>query len=213
MTPASHTVGVTTRTVLLPLAVALGLVLTGCAPGATSGGSTTPSTTPSDTPAPDESVTPSPPAVSLPCTLNQDGVDISYLPGDGSMGHFHGTLRFINTGAQACLLEGFPMVYFGNPESAGPIGARSNNDGASTSPVVLAPAGGSATAAVTIANAGMAGVCEPVESSKLLVRLPDAPNVSYSEGIGWGRSVPIDPLPACLDNSITLITVGSVVAG
>jgi hypothetical protein len=105
------------------------------------------------------------------------------------------------------------MVYFGNPETAGPIGAGSSDNGPTTAPVVLAASGGAAMAAVTITNAAVAGVCDPLESSKLLVRLPGAPDIPYSEGIGWARSVPIDPLPACLDASIGLIMVSSIVAG
>ncbi|MBN9150292.1 MAG: DUF4232 domain-containing protein [Cryobacterium sp.] len=199
----------------LLLPVAFGLALAGCASG-TSGGpvaTLSSASTPEATATPTPSSATSPPEATAPCTLNADGVDISYLAGDGSAGHFHGTLVFTNVGSHSCLLEGFPIVYFGNPEVAGPIGARSSANGSPTGPVVLAPSGGAAVSEVTITNAAVTGVCDPLETSKLLVRLPDAPDIPYSDGIGWARSVPINPMPACLDESIGLIVVGSIDVG
>lgn len=128
--------------------------LAGCAPEAGDA---------SDTPAPpSESSTPTPTPTeqsaddSTSCT--RDDLTITYSELDASAGHRHAQLTFTNSVAGACTLSGYPIVFMGSSEVAAPVGLQAIEDGGTVAAITLQP-GDSATALLTITQAGIVGDC------------------------------------------------------
>jgi hypothetical protein len=103
-------------------------------------------------------------------------------------------------------MAGFPIVYMGNSEVAGPAGRPASPDGAAGSGFVIAP-GEAATSAVTITQAGIIEGCAVVQTTHLVVAPPqDDPFVWEDDG----RNVPVASTDSCNEPDIGLITVGAL---
>jgi hypothetical protein len=189
----------------IPLAVAAILLLSGCHPTAspsttsTAGSSSTPSTTPTATGGGSGGGSGSAAA----CT--RDDLKITYQATDNTAGQFHGVLTFTNISSAACIMNGYPVVYLGQPEAEQTMGAASTNDTTSTPALVTVPAGGTAHAATTITDAG--AVCQPVDTTYLLASPPlDHPFDAPTDG----QHVYDVDVPGCNDPSVSLVRVGAV---
>jgi len=176
------------------------LLLSGCHPSVEPSGS--PSASPTSTPSASPSPTPTA-AAGAACT--RDSLKITYQATDNSAGHFHGLLTFTNTSATACTMNGYPIVYIGQPEAEETMGAASTNDTTSSPTLVSVAPGGTAHAAITITDAG--NVCEPVDTSYLIA----APPLTHPFDFGAdGEHVYNVIGSGCNDASISLIQVGAV---
>ncbi len=200
---------------LAPLAVvavaATTLVLSGCtvttpAPSVTVT-ATPAAATPSPTaPSASAPAKPAPPAANPPCT--RDDVKTTYAATDGSAGHAHGILTFTSIVAAPCELTGYPTVWFDNPEGQSPMGAPAGKDTSSgTVPDFTLQPGASATAAVTITDAGLVAGCTPVTAIAFLV-IPPIPGGPPADTEMLVQHVVIPATPACANSAIGLITVG-----
>lgn len=196
--------------VLLSAAVLVTLV--GCTPPAPE---PDPEPTVSQTPAAESTPEPtSDPVAKLPHTTDdpclRDNLQITYTAVDNTAGHAHGVITFTNTSGTVCNLEGYPSVWFSFPEASSAMGAEVTIDPAS--PVTsfdLAP-GATATAQLTIVNAGNVDGCDPVDATSMLI-IPPLPGAVPEDLELWARFVPIDPTPACRNDDLTLLTVGAMV--
>lgn len=197
---------------LVPVALlAASIVLTGCHGGASASasGSSHATSKPKPVVTVVASATPvpsaSPVAASPACTRN--GLKITYQPTDNSAGHFHGVLTFVNSGA-ACSVNGYPVVYLGQPEAEETVGAVSTDDTSTTPTAVTLVTGGSAHAAITITDAG--AVCDPVDTTYLVASPPlDHPFVLENDG----EHVDNVDVSACNDATVSLVHVGPITAG
>lgn len=154
------------------------------------------------------------PVAELPNTTDdpclRESLQITYTAVDNTAGQAHGVLTFTNTSGTVCNLEGYPSVWFSFPEASSAMGAKVNID--SASPVTsfdLAP-GATATAKLTIVNAGNVDGCDPADATSMLV-IPPLPGEILEDRELWWRFVPIDPTPACRNDDLTLLTVGAMV--
>lgn len=191
------------------LAVSL-TTLTACHPGALGAGSTsakasaaaslTASATPTPTPTPSVMAAP-------PCT--RDTIVTTYTDAGGSPGHFHGVLHYQLHGSAPCSLTGYPVVYLGNSEVEGPMGAASTNAPGTVSTVNLTP-GGSAQAAVTITDASIISGCTLVTTVHLVASPPITHPFDFQAD---GQRVTIPSTPGCVEDSIGLVQVGPITAG
>ena len=198
-------------------AVVAVVLLAGCQGGASTGGAAASSPSPSSTPSATVSTragvpapTPPQPGAGLdpPCT--RDNLEIAYQPADNTAGHAHGILQFRNSGATACSMTGFPVLYFGNSEAEQPMGAAAGDDTSTVAaPVDLAP-GAAAHAAVTITDASLVGGCTVQSTDYLIAAPPLSHAFDFSSD---GRHVPIAATDACSEDSAALLLVGAVVAG
>jgi hypothetical protein len=194
------------------LAVAVLVTLVGCTPPtpepeaeppATETAAADPTAEPSSEPAPDL-----PQTTDDPCL--REILQMTYTAVDNTAGHAHGVLTFTNTSDTVCNLEGYPSVWFSFPEASDAMGAKVTIDPAS--PVTsfdLAP-GATATAQLTIVNAGNVEGCDPADADSLL-EIPPLPGEILEDRELWWRYVPIDPTPACRNDDLTLLTVGAMV--
>lgn len=133
---------------------------------------------------------------------------MSYAATGNSAGHAHGILTFTNTSSAACNLQGYPTVWFDNPEAQQPMGAPATIDpiGGLVPDFDLEP-GASATATVTITQAGIVDGCTLVTANAFLV-IPPLPGPPPTDWSSYVRHLPIDPTPACSNDTIALIAVG-----
>ncbi|MBN9240420.1 MAG: hypothetical protein BGO97_11960 [Micrococcales bacterium 70-64] len=193
-----------TRAALLATSFAALILLAGCGGPAGPTASPTPTTTATKTATPTPTPTPTAVPLSAPCT--RDNLTITYGVADASAGHAHGVLTFVNSSGTACSMTGYPVVVFSNPEAAQPMGALATSDSSSPSTGVELAPGQSATAAVTVTQAGDVDGCDVVTAKALIVAPPLDHTFDWSSD---GRNVPVD-LDACNNDDIGLITVGAV---
>lgn len=187
---------------VITVTVAVVALLSGC------GGSPSPSGSPSSSTGSSTSATPSstPAPTSSTAACTRDSVKISYQATDNSAGHFHGLLTLTNTSATTCAMNGYPIVYLGQPEAEQTMGAASTNDTTSTPALVTLSAGGTAHATITITDAG--AVCDsPVDTTYLIAAPPlDHPfDVSVD-----GQHVYDVNIAGCNDAPVSLVQVGAV---
>lgn len=184
-------------------AVAVALMLAGCIPSGGPSGS--PSASPSSTAAASPSPTPTASsAAGAACT--RDSLKITYQATDNSAGHFHGMLTFTNTAPSACTMNGYPIVYIGQPDAEQPMGGASTNDTTSTPALVALSPGGTAHAAITITDAGV--VCDnPIDTTYVIAAPPlDHPFDATVDG----EHVDNVPISGCNDAAVSLVQVGAV---
>jgi len=148
------------------------------------------------------SASPTPAGVAV-CT--RDSVKITYQATDSSAGHFHGQLNFMNTSAATCTMNGYPIVYIGQPGAESPMGAASTNDTNSAPSLVTLAPGATAHAATTITDAGM--LCDPVNTTYLIAAPPlghpfdsNSDSEQVDNVIGSG----------CNDATVSLVQVGAI---
>ena len=205
---------------LLPFAAvavaATALVLSGCtvtppAPAVTvtvtpAAAAPTPSGSPTQAPAANPAKPAPPHTTDDPCL--RENVNITYAATDNSAGQAHGILTFTNISSTACNLVSYPTVWFDNPEAQQPMGAKATKEPHTglVPDFDLAP-GASATATVTITNAGLVEGCNVVTSIAFLV-IPPLPGDPPSEWSKYVQHVEIPATQACTNSSIALITVG-----
>lgn len=197
---------VMSRSRLVPVtitAAAVALMLTGCGP---SGG---PSGSPSASPSSSASASPSPTPTASSASgdaCTRDSLKITYQATDNSAGHFHGILTFTNTSASACTMNGYPIVFIGQPGADQPMGGASTNDTTSTAALVTLPAGGTAHAAITITDAG--AVCDnPIDTTYLIA----APPLDHPVDVAAdGEQVDNVSISGCNDAAVSLVQVGAV---
>lgn len=197
------------RPPLLALAAtAVLLALTGCDPAGGGGGTPSPTasasasdgTTPTPTPT-------APPSTADACT--RDSLTSTYVEGDASAGHLHGELVVTNRLDTPCALSGYPTVFVGEPEAAGSAGAAATTDPADAGvPFDLAP-GASASAALTIVQAGDVDGCDLIDTDYLGYAPPGQPFDIETTA----QHVDTPPYPGCRNDDISLITVGAFHAG
>jgi hypothetical protein len=191
------------------------MLLSGCTPPAPIPSATvaapTASATPSPTPSATAAGTSTPPhTTDDPCL--RDSISTTYTPTDNTAGHAHGIITITNISSKTCNIQGYPTVFFDNPEAQQAMGAKSTKD-TSGGPVAdfdLVP-GASATAPLTITQAGIVDGCTVVTANALLVA-PPLPG-AVTDYSGYWQFVGIDPTPACQEDSIGLLTVGSMIPG
>lgn len=190
---------------VLSVVVLLG-ALTACGPG--SGGST-PGASGSATPSASASPTPTAsdePVAGAPCT--RDSLLTTYTATDGTAGHLHGILTFENRLDVACSMSGYPIVYFGQPEAAGSMGAPASNDTADPGSAVVLGAGETAVANLTITQAGIVEGCDITDTDYFAVAPPGAPfDIEVT-----AQHVDAPGLEGC-SNDVSLLVVGGVAAG
>jgi hypothetical protein len=139
-------------------------------------------------------------------------ITTTYTPTDNTAGQAHGIITITNISGVTCNLQGYPSVWFDNPEAQVNMGARAaydGNNGQLVQSFDLVP-GASATAPLTITQAGFVDGCNLVTSIALLVisPLPAQPISNLSQL--W-QHVDIGATPACSNDNIGLLTVGAMV--
>lgn len=178
------------------------------APGAPS---LPPTATPTSSAPPTASAAPTlgPPAVT-PAACTGANFVATYVATDNSAGHFHGVLNFSNRLATPCSMNGYPSVWFDNPQVQGVMGAQAALDPVETAEFVILQPGGILQAALNITDAGLID-CDHTNAIALLVAAPidHATDVDVSEL----QHVTIDSTPACLGHDAALLSVGAVTVG
>jgi len=183
---------------LASVALAVGVLLTGCHGGGGPTGSPSASGPSSASAAPTGTPTPTATADTADCSASQ--LQIVYSATDNSAGHAHGILTFGNLGQTDCILTGYATVYFQNPTTLQPMGQPASHDPSEPTDPAAASVDGFSSADLTITQAGIVDGCTIVTATALLVTPP---------GMSHQFVVPIDPTPACSDASIGLLTVSS----
>jgi hypothetical protein len=193
------------------------MLLTGCTPPAPIPSATVAAPTVSATPTPSPTAsataagTSTPPhTTDDPCL--RDSISTTYTPTDNTAGHAHGIITITNISSKTCNIQGYPTVFFDNPEAQQAMGAESKKDtsGGMVADFDLVP-GASATAPLTITQAGIVEGCTVVTANALLIA-PPLPG-AVTDYSGYWQFVGIDPTPACQEDSIGLLTVGSMIPG
>ncbi len=189
------------------LALLLSVALAGCTPPAPTPSASTASATPSPTTTPTPTPTPTH-TTDDPCL--RDSLDITYTATDNSAGHAHGIITLTNISTATCNIEGYPTVWFDNPEAQQAMGAAATKepfDG--TVPSFDLVPGASAVSNLTITEAGFVDGCTMVDSIALLV-VPPLPGEVSDPSQFW-RHVPIDATPACSNDDATLLSVSAAI--
>jgi hypothetical protein len=182
-------------------AAAAALLLTACGPGQPqTQGTTEPGTSsasPSTSSAAPTSAAPTAagPALCKAATLNA----ATDATGGGAAGSVYMTLTLTNTGAEPCLLKGFPGVSLTADANGAPIGAPAKRD--ETTPVVdvmLAPGQGGA-AVLRYTQAGNYPDCTIVPAAGYRIYPPeDTASLFLAQ-----------PAQACSNEAIGLLTIGA----
>jgi hypothetical protein len=179
------------------LFVALGL--SACAPG------------PTPTPPPSDSGTPTAEpgdggTEALACT--REDISSSYEATDNTAGQMHGVLSFTNTAPSPCTIDGYPVLYLGSGEVAGPIGLPASYDDTASPVAFTLEPGNVATAAVTITQGGNVEGCNLASTTHFVAAPP------LDHDFDWeldGQHVDIPETPICYNDDIGLLMVGPLV--
>jgi hypothetical protein len=139
-----------------------------------------------------------------PCL--RDSLDITYTPTDNTAGHAHGVITLTNISGATCNIEGYPNVWFDNPEAQQAMGAKAVKEpfGSIVPSFDLVP-GASAVSQLTITQAGLVDGCTIVQSIALLIT-PPLPGQVGDPSQFW-RHVPIDATDACTEDAVGLLSV------
>ncbi|ANJ26153.1 DUF4232 domain-containing protein [Agromyces aureus] len=140
-------------------ALALGLLLTGCA-----GSTPAPSTSPTPTGSPSSSATPTPTSTASTdpnapagqCADDALEVTVRMAPDGGSAGHTNSQVVFTNTGSNSCELRGAPGVSVLDASGA-QLGAPADQSEPDSPPTITIAAGGTALATLSAVNIGTDG--------------------------------------------------------
>jgi hypothetical protein len=125
--------------------------------------------------------------------------------GGGAAGHTDVRIEFTNTSSQSCSMHGFPGVSFVGDNNGTQIGAPAQREsGAPESTVDLAP-GGTAYAALLIANAQNydAATCQPTPVDGFRVYPPNSTTALFVRDARW---------TGCAATTVELLTVQPVSA-
>ncbi|MFF2495412.1 DUF4232 domain-containing protein [Agromyces sp. NPDC058064] len=138
----------------------------------------------------------------LACDDAQFELAVTPLPDESGAGSFGFELVFTNTGAQACVFDGWPGLIAIDDEGV-EVGWPAQIEAAATTPVVIDANGGVARAHVRASQAGAYG-CTPIEASGVRARLA-------SDGAGEGIDTPY-AITVC-DGAIATMRISPLVAG
>lgn len=189
---------------------AAALLLTACGPSqpqsqgtpgpatltTTTAASTAPaSQPPSSTPPSSQSAAPAGPSrcKAANLTVTQDAT------GGGAAGSVYSQLILTNSGAETCLLRGFPGVSLTADANGEPLGAPARQDGASPVADVLLAPGQAGAADMRYTQAGNYPDCTTAQAAGYRVYPPE-------ETASLFLAV---PRTACTDDSIELLTIGA----
>jgi hypothetical protein len=104
-------------------------------------------------------------------------------------------------------MNGYPSVWFDNPEAQSKMGAQASYDPVVAPALVVLQPGGILQAALTITDAGVID-CNHTESIALLI----APPLDHPAEVEFDlQHVVIGATPACFDQDAGLLSVGAVV--
>jgi hypothetical protein len=198
------------KVVITTAVAAAALLLTACGPSqAQSQGTTGPastSSTPTASSAPATSQAPSstpPPSSSAPTeparckaanlTVTEDS------SGGGAAGSVYSQLILTNSGAEPCLLRGFPGVSLTADANGAPIGAPARQDGSSPVADVLLAPGKAGAADMRYTQAGNFPDCTVTQAAGYRIYPPeDTASLFLAE-----------PRNACANDKIELLTIGA----
>lgn len=196
------------RFVITTAAAAAALLLTACGPsqpqtqgttepGTSSASPTTSSAAPSTTAPPPSSATPTAagPALCKAATLSA----ANDSTGGGAAGSVYMTLTLTNTGAESCLLKGFPGVSLTADANGAPIGAPATRDEATPAVDVLLAPGQSGAAVLRYTQAGNFPDCTMVPAAGYRIYPPeDTASLFLAQ-----------PTQACSNAAVGLLTIGA----
>jgi hypothetical protein len=112
---------------------------------------------------------------------------LSLGQGNGAAGHVYQALQFTNSGAQNCVLFGFPGVSYVTGSNGTQVGPAADRDGALGAQVLLKP-GQVASTIVTFTDVGVfdAAVCKPTQTLGLRVYPPGSTAAMFIARTGTG---------------------------
>lgn len=194
--------------VITTAAAAAALLLTACGPsqpqtqtstepGPSSASPTTSSAAPSTTASPPSSATPTAagPALCKAATLSA----ANDSTGGGAAGSVYMTLTLTNTGAESCLLKGFPGVSLTADANGAPIGAPATRDETTPAVDVLLAPGQSGAAVLRYTQAGNFPDCIMVPAAGYRIYPPeDTASLFLAQ-----------PTQACSNAAVGLLTIGA----
>lgn len=194
--------------VITTAAAAAALLLTACGPsqpqtqgttepGTSSASPTTSSAAPSTTAPPPSSATPTAagPALCKAATLSA----ANDSTGGGAAGSVYMTLTLTNTGAESCLLKGFPGVSLTADANGAPIGAPATRDETTPAVDVLLAPGQSGAAVLRYTQAGNFPDCTMVPAAGYRIYPPeDTASLFLAQ-----------PTQACSNATVGLLTIGA----
>ncbi|GAA2067953.1 DUF4232 domain-containing protein [Leifsonia soli] len=186
------------------VAVTFALALAGCA---------TPSPSPTGSPSASTTTTPRPTSTATTTATPIDGqCDTGDLSGTigrgggGAAGSVEVTLVLTNNGSGECSLQGWPGVSFVGDGNGTQLGAAAEFDRSKPHPTVVLQPGGTAQAPLRITQAlnYPEADCQPKQADGFRV---------YPPGSTESLFVKDANVTACTKDSVTLLTVGALVAG
>lgn len=186
------------------VAVTFALALAGCVtPSPPPTGSPSASTTPTSRPTPTATTT------ATPIDGQCDSGDLSGTiaqGGGGAAGSVEVTLVLTNNGSGECSLQGWPGVSFVGDGNGTQLGAAAEFDRSTPHPTVVLQPGGTAQAPLRITQAlnYPEADCQPKQADGFRV---------YPPGSTESLFVKDANVTACTKDSVTLLTVGALVAG
>lgn len=196
--------------VITTAVAAAALLLTACGPSqpqsqGTSGPAST-SSTPSGSSAPATSQAPSSmppssaPAPAGPALCKAANLTVTEdSTGGGAAGSVYSKLILTNSGAEPCLLRGFPGVSLTADATGAPIGAPARQDGASPVADVLLAPGQAGAAEMRYTQAGNYPDCTATQAAGYRIYPPeDTASLFLAE-----------PRNACANDEIELLTIGA----
>lgn len=126
--------------------------------------------------------------------------------GGGAAGSVEVTLVLTNAGSTECSLQGWPGVSFVGDGNGTQLGKPADFDRSTPHPTVVLKPGGTATAPLKIVQAGNydESDCQPKPADGFRVYPPGSTESLFVKDAG---------VTACTSDSISLLTVGALVAG
>jgi hypothetical protein len=119
--------------------------------------------------------------------------------GGGAAGSVYMQLILTNSGAQPCVLKGYPGVSLTADANGDPIGAAATRDDATPVTEVLLAPGKAGTAALRYTQAGNYPDCTRTPAAGFRIYPPEDTSSVFVA----------DPLDACKNTGIDLLTVGA----
>jgi hypothetical protein len=188
------------------VAFAIAVVVAGCA---TSGPAPTGSPSASSSSTSTARPTPTSTATAMPIDGQCDTGDLSGTiaqGGGGAAGSVEVTLVLTNNGAGECSLQGWPGVSFVGDGNGTQLGAAAQFDRSTPHPTVVLKPGGTAQAPLRITQAlnYPEADCAPKQADGFRVYPPGSTESLFVKDAG---------VTACTKDSVSLLTVGALVAG
>jgi hypothetical protein len=189
------------------VAIALALLVAGCATSgsAPTTGSASASTSPSSSPRPTGTATSTATPIDGQCDTAKLTGTIG-KGGGGAAGSVEVTLILTNNGSADCSLQGWPGVSFVGDGNGTQLGKPADFDRSTPHPTVVLKPGGTAQAPLRITQAlnYPEADCQPKPADGFRV---------YPPGSTESLFVKDADVTACTSDSISLLTVGALVAG